>query len=84
MIDIDSMTIALRLAWLKQIFSENGGTWKSYLCHLLKRFGGLLFITCSYDLKDYPKFSQFYHELLSWWTHFWNTFDSERNIIGVI
>ena len=57
MIDIDSMIVSLRLAWLKRIFSENGGTWKSYLCHLLERFGGLLFITCNYDLKYYPKFS---------------------------
>ena len=84
MIDIDSMIVSLRLAWLKRIFSENGGTWKSYLCHLLKRFSGLLFITCNYDLKDYPKFSQFYHELLSWWTHFRNTFDSERNWCHII
>ena len=84
MIDIDSMIVALRLAWLKRIFSENGGTWKSYLCHLLKRFGGFFFITCNYDLKDDPKFSQFYHELLSWWTHFRNTFDSERNWCHII
>ena len=60
MIDIDSMIISLRLPWLKRIFSENGGTWKSYLCYLLERFGGLFFINCNYDLKDYPKFSQFY------------------------
>ena len=34
MIDIDSMMVSLRLSWLKRIFSENGGTWKSYLYHL--------------------------------------------------
>ena len=84
MIDIDSMIVSLRLAWLKRIFSENGGTWKSYLCYLLERFGGLFFINCNYDLKDYPKFSQFYYELLSWWTHFRNTFDSERNWCYII
>ena len=84
MIDIDSMIVSLRLAWLKRIFSENGGTWKSYLCYLLERFGGLFFINCNYDLKDYPKFSQFYYELLSWWTHFRNTFDSERNWCHII
>ena len=41
-------------------------------------------INCNYDLKDYPKFSQFYYELLSWWTHFRNTFDSERNWCQII
>ena len=66
MIDIDSMIVSLRLAWLKRIFSENGEPWKSYLCYLLERFGGLFFINCNYDLKDYPNVSQFYYELLSW------------------
>ena len=56
MIDIDSMIASLRLAWLKRIFSENGGTWKSYLCYLLEHFVGL-FIKCNYDLNNYPKFS---------------------------
>ena len=46
MIDIDSMIVSLRLAWLKRIFSENAGTRKSYLYHLLEHFGGLLFINC--------------------------------------
>ena len=76
---VDSMIVSLRLAWLKRIFSENSGTWKSYQCHLLEHFNGLFFITCNYYLKDYPKSSQFYYELLSWWTHFPNTFDSECN-----
>ena len=35
-------------------------------------------------MKDYPKFSQFYYELLSWWIHFRNTFDSERNWCHII
>ena len=43
-----------------------------------------LSVNCNYDLKDYPKFSQFYYELLSWWTHFRNTFDSERNWCYII
>lgn len=56
MIDIDSMIVFLRLVWLKWIFSENGGIWKSYLCYFLECFGGLFFINCNYDLKDYLKF----------------------------
>ena len=54
------------------------------VCYLLERFGGLFFINCKYDLKDYPKFSQFYYELLSWWTHFQNTFDSQCNWCHII
>ena len=34
MIDLESMIQSLRLAW-------TDGTWKSYLRHLLNRFGGL-------------------------------------------
>ena len=45
MIDLETMCKSLRLAWLKRIFSENGGTWKYYLNHLLKSFGGLFFIS---------------------------------------
>ena len=84
MIDIDSMIVSLRLAWLKRIFSEKGGTWESYLCYLLESFDGLFFINCNYDLKDYTKLSQFYCELVSWLTHFRNTFDSERNWCHII
>ena len=56
MIDTDSVIVSLRLAWLKRIFNENGGTWKSYLCYLLECFGGLFFIYCKYDLKIIQQF----------------------------
>ena len=36
MIDMDSMIVSLRFAWLCRIFSENSGTWKNYLCYLLE------------------------------------------------
>ena len=69
-IDMDIMIISSRLAWLRRIFSENGGgTWKNYLCYFLESLGGLFFINCNYDLKDYPKFSQFYYELLVFPSH---------------
>lgn len=45
MIDLDSMVVSLRLSWMKRIFSDCGGTWKSYLIHNLERFGGLF--SCS-------------------------------------
>ena len=44
MIDLETMVKCLRLAWLKQIFNGNHGTWKRYLKHQLKSVGGLFFI----------------------------------------
>ena len=41
MIDLDSTIVALRLSWMKSIFSDCGGTWKTYLIHNLERFSGL-------------------------------------------
>ena len=60
MIDLESMVKALRLAWLKRIFNANDGTWKQYLQHQLKAFGGLFFLNCNYDVNDYTITSQFY------------------------
>ena len=84
MIDMDSMIVSLRLAWLRRIFSENGGTWKNYLCYLLESFGGLFFLNCNYELKDYPKFSQFYYELQGGWSQFRDTFASEQDWCHII
>ena len=52
MIDIDSMIKALRLAWLKRIFSNNRATWKTYFTFLLKELGGPLIFSCNYDIED--------------------------------
>ena len=78
MIDLESMIQSLRLAWIKRIFGANDGTWKSYLRHLLYRCGGLFLFHCNYDVKDIPITSQFYSELLKWWSDFREEFDSER------
>ena len=43
MIDLDCMIKSLRLAWLKRIFSAQGGAWRDYLTHILVRYGGLFF-----------------------------------------
>ena len=50
MIDLETMVKSLRLAWLKRIFSENDGTWKNYLHHVLDFFmtffeSGITYIT---------------------------------------
>ena len=54
MIDLESMIKALRLAWLKRIFSNNENTWKSYLMYLLKDVGGSFIFQCNYNdaMKD--------------------------------
>lgn len=84
MIDLESMVKSSRLTWLKQIFNENDGTWKRYIQHQLKPIGGLLFINCNYDVNDYTISSQFYRELLLWWSQFRETFASQSNLQSII
>ena len=53
MIDIECMIKSSRLAWLKRIFSSNRGIWKSYLCHLLVKYGGLFLFNCNFNVNDF-------------------------------
>ena len=46
------MIKALRLAWLKIIFSGNESTWKSYLMYLLKDVRGSVIFQCNHAMKD--------------------------------
>ena len=78
MIDLETMGKSLRLAWLKRIFGKNDGTWKHYLHHVLKRFGGLFLFHCNYNVKDLAICSQFYTELLHWWAEFRDEFSTEK------
>ena len=84
MIALESMIQSLRLAWIMRIFGANDGTWKSYLRHLLNRFGGLFLFHCNYDVKDIPITSQFYSELLKWWSDFREEFDTERDQQNIV
>ena len=52
MIDVESLIKALRLAWLKRIFSNNSATWKTYFMFLLKELGGPLIFSCNYNIND--------------------------------
>ena len=79
MVDLECMVKSLRLAWLKRIFSGTKGTWKSYLQHILSSVGGLLFFNCNYNISDYTITSQFYQELLLWWSQFRETFATEED-----
>ena len=79
MIDLETMVKSLRLTWLKRIFSENDGAWKSYIRQILKQSGGFLLFHCNYDVKDIPIRSQSYIELLVWWAEFRFEFDGGKN-----
>ena len=79
MVDLECMVKSLRLAWLKRIFSGTNGTWKSYLQHILSSVGGLFFFNCNYNISDYTIPSQFYQELLLWWSQFRETFATEED-----
>ena len=76
--DLDSIIKALRLAWLRRIFSVNKGTWNYYLEHLLKDYGGLILLSCNYNINDLSINSQFYFELIHWWSEFRMTFSLEQ------
>ena len=77
MIGLESMVKSLRLAWLKRLFNDSNATWKTYLLHLLEPVGGRFFLNCNYEVSDYMISSQFYHELLLWWSEFRESFASE-------
>ena len=59
-------------------------TWKRYLQHQLKTVGGLFFLNCNYDVKDYTFTSQFYLELLLWWSQFRDSFATDINWTNII
>ena len=81
MIDLECMIKSLRLTWLKNIFSENEGTWKNYLRHL--SLGGLFF-NCNFDIKDYSINSLFYSEIFTWWSESRENFASTKDWRNII
>ena len=71
-------------AWLKRIFSLNRGTWKSYLRRLLAKYDRLFLFNCNFDVKDFSIHSQFYTELLQWWSDFREDFTSIKDWNSII
>ena len=84
MMDLDSMIKALRLSWLKRFFSSNKGAWKTYLRYILKDYGGFLLFSCNYNIKDLSITSQFYRELIHWWSEFRGMFGTTRKYEFII
>ena len=78
MIDLESTVKSLRLAWLKRIFRESDGAWKSYLRLSLKCYRGLFLSYCNYDIKHHYVLSLFYSELLQWWSEFRDGYDTKK------
>ena len=79
MVDLECMVKSLRLAWLKRFFSGTNGTCRSYLQHIVSSVGGLFFFNCNYNISDYTIPSQFYQEILLWWSQFRETFATEED-----
>ena len=46
-IDLECMVKSLRLAWLRRVFNEINGPWKSFLQHLLKPLRWFPFLACN-------------------------------------
>ena len=81
-IDFEIMVKSLRLTWLKIICGENDGACKSYIRHILKQSGGFFLFRCNYDVITIR--SQFYTELLQWWSEFRIEFDAEKDWKNII
>ena len=52
--------------------------------HLLEHVGGIFFLSCNYDVKDFNLPSPFYYELLQWWSEFRDTFAEEKDYQNII
>ena len=74
MIDADCMIRSLRLGWLQRVFNDSYATWKRYFLNLLEHVGGIFFLSCNFDVKDFKLPCPFYYELLQWWSEFHDTF----------
>ena len=64
--------------------SKNNGMWRSYFRHQLKNVCCLFLFHCNYDIKDVIISSQFYSELLQWWSECWEDFSSENLYQNII
>ena len=82
-LDFETLVRALRLSWLKRLYSGEAAGWKCYLEHLLIPYGGVFLFHCDYDPKDYNFSNNFYAELIRFWADFRNAF-SEQDSRGSI
>ena len=79
MADLECMVKSLRLAWLKSFFQWDQWNVEKLPEHIVSSVGGLFFFNCNYNISDYTIPSQFYQELLLWWSQFRETFATEED-----
>ena len=84
MADLECMVKSLRLAWLKSFFQWDQWNVEKLPEHIVSSVGGLFFFNCNYNISDYTIPSQFYRELLLWWSQFRETFATEEHWKTVI
>ena len=84
MIDVDCMIRSLRLGWLQRVFNDSSATWKRYFLYLLEHVGGIFFLSCNFDVKDFNLPSPFYYELLQWQSEFRDTFAEKKHYKNII
>ena len=51
MIDLKSSIEAQQLMWIERIRRENSQIWFHVLTYYLKKYGGILFFNCNYDIN---------------------------------
>ena len=59
-------------------------TWKRYFLYLLEHVGGIFFLSCNFDVKDFKLSCPFFDELLQWWSEFRDTFAEEKDYKNII
>jgi len=69
-----------RFTWITRFYP-----WKAYLWQLLKELGGDFFLYYNYNINDYITCSDFYKEMLLWWSDLraeYDTASSYKFVIG--
>ena len=65
MVDIDTMSKALKLAWISRLLIPGNQSWKTVPDYYLRKFGGLNFVLrCNYDAKYIKSIPLFYRKIL--------------------
>ena len=70
MIDVQTMEIALKIAWVNRTRQNRFFSWKILIEHLFRQYGGFSFLlNCRYDLNllHLNTVLPFYHAILKYW-----------------
>ena len=67
---VESLIKAQRIMCLKKYLDGNKSTWKLFLDHYLRNYGGSFLLKCNSDVSDLPRcLPKFYRESLCEWFH---------------